>query len=357
MKYNHLEEKEYLKILSAPKVQKILLHIPHARNLRELAKITKMPPTTVQNIVNKLKSIGRLKFIPDYSYFGLINVATIVQTKYPIDYSSLPFGTTALREFKGIGLKISVIYGLVPNKLKQTYIEKLTNTVDGDIIDIVESKEFMSWKPEEDFIVFLNNKGIVPVIDKLHSILEQSKFSPKYKENNWVPDEIDLKILAGKIVWGPYKRPSIILRSINNSEDKPVPPKQTISYHYKNHVLKGWKYNTFHYYLPVRKVPFIALYLRGREAPALARALLALPGSMFAYLDENKAYILAQYPCNLLHDVFSLTSVADVEAPLGILMMKLDFKAKLPKLWWFLNKVGRRYEWRWPVETLVKLRN
>ncbi|RLE95489.1 MAG: hypothetical protein DRJ55_01785 [Thermoprotei archaeon] len=109
--------------------------------------------------------------------------------------------------------------------------------------------------------------------------------------------------------------------------------------------------------MPSGKVPFIALYLRGREAPALARALLALPGSIFAYVDMNKAYILAQYPCDLLHDVFSLASVADVEAPLGILTMKLGFKAKSPKLWWFLNKVGRRYEWRWPVEALVESRS
>jgi len=65
-------------IIANKKILKVLLHIPYARTIRELARLTKLPPTTVQNIIAKLRKTGNIKFIPDYQYFGLINIAIIL---------------------------------------------------------------------------------------------------------------------------------------------------------------------------------------------------------------------------------------------------------------------------------------
>jgi len=348
---------KYYKVLSNEKALKVIFHLSYAKTIRELARLTKIPPTTVQNILAKLTKIGKIKFVPDYSYFGLINLAVIVQSNYPIQLRKSIIGTKAVREFRGIGFKATVIRALVPYVLKQKYLEELKNTIDGDIIAVVESKEYISWKPDEDIMVYLDFNRLTPVIDKLFKILEQEKTPPQYRPNNKTPDEIDLKILAGKLAWGPYIRPYTIIKKLNTLENKPIPPKQTISYHYINHVLKGWKYNTYHIYYPSNKIPFMALYLKGPEAPALARALMTFPVSFYAYIDTDQAYLSVQYPCHILNDIFNLTSAANVEAPLGIMTMKLALKSKSPKLWKFLCKVGRRYEWRWPVEAVIKSRN
>ena len=346
-------------IFANKKLLKVLLHIPYAKTIRELAKLARLPPTTVQTIIAKLRTTGNIKFIPDYQYFGLVNIATIIRPKSPLlSLRPIP-GTKAVREFKGIGFKAYVIIALVPHALKQKYIEKLKREIEekGEIITIVEGKEYLSWKPDEDIMVFLDYNRLALVKDKIFEILDERKHAPKYNPNNKVPDEIDLKILAGKLAWGPYIRPYIIIKRLNTLENKQMLPKQTVSYHYINHVLKGWKYNTYLYYWSTSKVPFTALYLRGPEAPALARALITFPGAHFSFVDTDQAYLFAQFPCQILNDVFDVASAANVEAPLGMMTMKLALKTWSPHLWKFLHKVGQRYEWKWPVEAVVRQRS
>jgi len=329
----------------------ILLNIPQARTLRELARLSGVSLSTVQRYMAKLKRYGMLKFVPNDAYFGLIRLAVLFShsKKVNVGYSQLPIGTMSIRNFVGVGRKILLITAYLPHVFVDTYLAELFSIIDCEVLGIVHAKEYLAWKPEASVLKMYRSDKRLELRKKVYETLEESKKPVYYRPNNRTPDSIDLKILTGKLAFGPYGRIGNQLAQLEKyfRESWNI-SKQAISYHYHSHVLKGWKYNTYHFYLPHEKVPFSLLYLVGEEAPALARALMIIPHSLSAYVEEKSAVMLVQYPDILQRYLYEVASTAKVEIPYGPFIMDLSLSRYIPPFWRFVEGKAKKWKWIWP---------
>jgi 3'-phosphoadenosine 5'-phosphosulfate sulfotransferase (PAPS reductase)/FAD synthetase len=88
---------------------------------------------------------------------------------------------------------------------------------------------------------------------------------------------------------------------------------QVLSYHFRNHVLKLWAGNRIWLYADAQQVPYRLLYLEGRDAPAVARALVQLPWLHTAYIDVGKAVVSGQPPCASMPHLYRVLGDLDVD--------------------------------------------
>ncbi|HDJ97260.1 MAG: hypothetical protein DRJ55_01605 [Thermoprotei archaeon] len=329
----------------------ILLNIPRAKTLRELARLSGVSLSTVQRYMSKLNRYGMLKFVPDDSYFGLIRLAVLFSygKKVNVSYSQLPIGTMSIRNFVGVGRKLLLITAYLPRVFVKTYLAELFSIINSEILGIVHAKEYLAWKPEASVLNMYRSDKLKELRKKVYETLEKSKNPVNYRPNNKTPDSTDLKILTGKLAFGPYGKIGNQLAQLEKyfRESWNI-SKQTISYHYRSHVLKGWKYNTYHFYLPHERVPFSLLYLVGEEAPALARALMIIPHSLSAYVEEKSAAMFVQYPDTLQRYLYEVASTAKVEIPYGPFIMNLSLSRYIPPFWRFVEGKAKKWKWIWP---------
>lgn len=335
----------------------ILQNIPRAKTLRELARLSGVSLSTVQRHIAKLRSVGILKFVPDDAYFGLIRLAVMFSShrEVNLNYRLAPIGTMAIRNFVGVGKKLLLVTAHLPHVFVDVYLSELFNLVNSEVIGVIRAKEYLTWRPDSFVLnAYCSNKR-EELIKHVYSMLEQGKKPVEYKPNSRIPDSIDLKILSGRLVLGPYGKISDQLAWLMKYYGKKWNiTKQTLSYHYRVHVLKGWKFNTFNFYLPHEKVPFSLLYLVGEEAPALARALMIIPHSISAYLEDKAAVMLVQYSDSMQRYLYEVASTAKVEIPYGPFIMKLSLKRYIPPFWRFVNVEGKKIKWKWPEESASK---
>ena len=302
-----------------------------------------------------MERFGRFKFVPDDGYFGLVRVA--VFSLEGVVPGRLPPGTVAVREFLAAGSRVVAVLGLVPFELRSRFLGELGGEMRLDFV--VEAWEYRTWAPREGLMVFSSPTQYVHVMDRLWEVFEgeRARGPPRYVAGPRVPDEVDLKILAGKLAWGPFARPGEILARVSQfTGERAAYSRQVVSYHYRRHVLPGWVCNTFHMFVDASEVPFVAAVLRGREAAALARVLVYLPYSGVAYVGDGCAFYLGQVSCRALRDFYALVSSADVEFPFGLMVMKFHLKSWVPFLWRFLGERGGKRVWRWPEKVELRLR-
>lgn len=335
---------------------RLLLALRRAGSVRELARLGGVSLNAALNFISRMRRVGRFKFVPDYGFFGLVRVAAFsLEGVVP---GRLPPGTVAVREFLAAGSRVVAVLGLVPFELRSRFLGELGREMSLDFV--VEAREFRTWVPREDLMVFSSPTRFSHVMDRLWEVFEgeRARGPPRYVPGTRVPDKVDLKILAGKLAWGPFARPGEILARVSRyTGELAVPSRQVVSYHYRRHVLPGWVCNTYHMYVDARETPFVAAVLRGREAAALARVLVYLPYSGVAYVDDGCAFYLGQVACWALRDFYALASSAEVEFPFGFMVMKFQLKAWVPFLWRFVGERGGRRVWLWPSRAKLRLRS
>ncbi len=313
---------------------KALKALHSSLTMREVAYKTGLPLSTVSYMFNKLKEKGKFYFVVNYGELGLM-VTTLITDNLKSDTGSLenlPLNVASVRKaYSGHG-QFMVMYSIVPGPL----VDELVSELKRDNIavrTVVKGLEYIRWSPGFN-AAELKGEFLKPVMEKAWEILNSSKKPPVFNTQSRVPDPIDLAIVSWRIQTGPFTSVLEGIKRIKESDPSfPKVSQQLISYHYRRHVLPSWLYNTYTPFLPMTSVP-VRLYLfKGREAPALARALVALPYAYTATIDVDKAIVVAQYPCNMHYNVYSLISTADVELPYGEAILKPSMVSRTPFLW------------------------
>jgi len=327
----------------AEKKKALLLALPRARSLRELARLSRLSLSTVERLVDKMKRDGKFKFVPDDDFFGLARVVAFAPGDAEI--KKVPIGTNYVRCFRTYSGTVKVIGAYVPRALAPNYIADLKKHV--EIAEHFTSTEYASWIPTAETLA--EEVDITKLSEKA-SLGKAQKDGAIYGR---VPDDVDMKLLVGKFVYGPFARPAEILIKLSRHVKIKLLPKQTLSYHYRNHLLPGWRATTYHEYKDEKQVPFVGLYLKGPEAGKVAKVLAMLPYSGVAAISENEAFYMGQLKCGVHPQVAELVTVHDAEAPFGLMFMKFELVSWIPPLWVFVKKEGKAWSWRWPRRLLL----
>lgn len=326
---------------------KIIEAASTSRTVREISKKTKISPSTVKNILERLREKGSLRYVPNYLYFGFIPLAVICDFDEELSRLHIT-GTLGRRILYGLE-KYILFTALIP----VVFVDEYTRMLDAKKI-VVKGTEYLRWRPDLSREFYNQEKEVLePCFKKCFSLIDST---PKNYGNQYIkpgppPDHIDLAILTFKLARGPFIKLSEVIRlaaSIDPIFDKAY-SRQTLSYHYRKHVIPGWRYNSFSAYLPLKNVPMKILYFKGREAPLLARVLIRLPYFYSAFIDGDTSLIAAQIPCSFEEEFYNFLSVLDVDMPLGVLIQSSkDINRLMPFLWKFVGIKDNYRFWRWP---------
>ena len=314
--------------------------LEHSISLNEIAKKMGLPYITVYRLYKSLKSKSDFYFMVDFRKMNLLPLYLFFDGRQEI--KKLNGLTVSLRKVYGTKA-YKVIYALVPYVYKDEYIE----SYNPEPLIVVQGLELTEWKPSSGFSVYFPlEKVLLPVFSSWMDHLDElSKPVPDWVPSYDSPDSIDLAILLGKYRH-PFNSIVNIIRSIRKYDPTfPIVSKQVLSYHYRNHVLKYWLYNTVNIYFDARCVPFRFFYFEGPESHIVARILVNLPSFYWALIDKDKALVLGQPPGYMFENIYKIISTFDVEIPLGDLIMSLENMRRLiPLLWKFVE--NNRWVWR-----------
>ena len=317
--------------------EKIVRNLTSARSLRELARLSETSLSTVQYVLQRLTKRGEIRWIPRHSFFGLIKVGMVFdieETLPTLSEEALPNGVAATYELLGLGRRYLFVSGVFPRKLLDKALRKVEGILNLKLGEKVLAREYIVRYPG---IRTLRGDADEK---QLKNLLERSRIPLRESEPPRVPDKIDLMLLAGKETFGPFIRLNEIYRKLGKQAGLVNISRQVLSYHYKHHVLPGWLYNTFIEYLPTSEIPLRLIILKGRDAPALARALMRIEHALEAYIDRYSALVIAQYPCNLLRLVYELISYASV-SQVDMTIMKPLISRDVLRYWEFLGPKGK----------------
>ncbi|MGC9146823.1 MAG: hypothetical protein ACP5GL_03225 [Infirmifilum sp.] len=323
-------------------VKKLLYALPHSRTLRELARNAGVSHTAVRRLLKELSTQGRFRVITDDSFWGLTRVIVLDQEgRVP---RHVPPGTTGLRTLISEQGSGTLIMSYIPKRLVDKYMETLREEV--DVSEWFTSKEYIAWLPNPE-LEAVTPKDFEKLVDRsAEYVPPRTRAKPLS-----MPDEYDLILLWGKLLYGPFTRPSDIFSKIRGVES---PSKQVLSYHYRAHFQPGWRYTTYFKLESTMEAPFIVYYLKGIESERVAKALALLPGHGMSFIGENHAIYMGQPLCGY-HPLFlEIPQTYNVEAPYGISYMKLDLYTDVPRLWEMLDRDKK--EWKWPEHKIpIKL--
>lgn len=318
--------------------EKIVRNLTSARSLRELARLSETSLSTVQYVIQRLTKRGEIKWIPRHTFFGLIKVGMVfdIEETFPtLSEEALLNGVAAIYELLGLGRRYLYVSGVFPLKLLDKALRKVERTLNLKLGEKVLTREYIVRYPGIRTL-----RGDADE-QQLKSLLERFRTPLRESEPSRVPDKIDLMLLAGKEAFGPFIRLNEIYRKLGKQAELTSISRQVLSYHYKHHVLPGWLCNTFIEYLPISETPLRLIVLKGRDAAALARALMHIEHSLEANVDRYSALVIAQYPCKLLRKVYELISYASV-SQVKMTIMKPLIRRDILKYWKFL---GLKCKW------------
>lgn len=317
--------------------EKIVRNLTSARSLRELARLSETSLSTVQYALQRLTKRGEIRWIPRHTFFGLIKVGMVFdieETLPTLSEEVLPNGVAATYELLGLGRRYLFVSGVFPRKLLDKALRKVERTLNLKLGEKVPAREYIVKYPGIRTL-----RGDADE-QQLKNLLERFRIPLRESEPPRVPDKIDLMLLAGKEAFGPFIRLNEIYRKLGGQAGLAGISRQVLSYHYNHHVLPGWLYNTFIEYFSTSEIPLRLIVLKGRDAPALARALMHIEHSLEAYIDRYSALVMAQYPCKLLRLVYELISYASV-SQVNMTIMKPLISRNVLNYWEFLGPEGK----------------
>jgi hypothetical protein len=296
-----------------------------------IAKIKASSKINVYKVINKTKdfSLGiRIAFEGQLEKAGLVYIATISKKQL----KEAPVYMQAERVLRILGSKLFYYTGLLP--AEDSAIEEWLSNFDESAIT-VRALERQFWKTDSPATVYRDG-WICGDVDAVKT----TDFSqPRVPAKEMQLDDVDVLL-----PWAKYRWPFTPLREIENESEKCLGGKvshQVLSYHFRNHVLKLWTGNRVRLYADAQQVPYRLLYLEGRDAPAVARALVQLPWFHTAYIDIGKAVVSGQPPCASMPHLYRVLGDLDVDTVEFTMEVSLS---KWVPLFGLLNKIVKREE-------------
>lgn len=320
---------------------RVLESIPRALSIRQLARIAGVSVSTAHRIIRKMDYL-KVRFLVKYEKTGLLPLLVLLPNR-PI--FKLPPYSRTLRTVRA-DKTYHVVTALVPFPHLDRYLSELPYKP----LVVVKGYEVEGWRPDAGLTKY--DAGLLrPSTEKL-DLYKLSK--PVYSWHHIeVPDPIDLAILTFKLGDAFMTLKKIVEKaSVVDSSFREVSP-QLISYHYRRHVLRMWKYNAPRLCWDMRERPLWIFYLEGAKSHIAARAIVNFPGMRTTYIDEDKAIVAGQPSTETLYHIYSILTELDVRMPLGPFFVVEDEYYAVEKtsyLWLYLRE-GR---WSWPSEVSVK---
>jgi len=287
--------------------------------------------SNIYRIISKLKDMNsgiRISFEYHLEKAGFLYVATISRRQL----RDAPIYMQAERILRLLGSKLFLYSGLLP--AEDAAVEEWLSNFDESAIT-VRALERRWWKTGSPATVY-HDGWICGDVDAV-KITDFSQ--PRVPTKEMQLDDVDVLLL-----WAKYRWPFTPLREIENKSEKYLGRRvshQVLSYHFRNHVLKLWAGNRIWLYADAQQVPYRLLYLEGRVAPAVARALVQLPWFHTAYIDVGKAVVSGQPPCASMPHLYRVLGDLDVDAV--EFAMEVSISRWVP-LFGLLSKIVKREE-------------
>ena len=286
------------------KLWQIIKAIPDSLSISDVATKAGLPEYEVSRILSRERGLRKVRigFEVDYRAAGILPVSAI-STKRLFE---IPY-TRSIRKLYLMGRKFYLYTGLLPEE--SDVIDYWMSNFEEDAI-IVRALERVWWTPHAKATEYVSESGAVyGVVD----LIELKDLPPPrlIREKVVELDEADVAILGVKLRW-----PFASLREAERESEKRIGrriPHQTLSRHFRKHVLKIWKGNRVRLYRDLSDTPYRLLYLEGRDAVKLARALVQLPWFHTAYLDVDRALVSGQPPCSSILPLYQAVGELDVE--------------------------------------------
>lgn len=282
------------------KTWKIIKAIEKSLTITEVSQKSGVSIYTVSRILSEIKGGSKniaVRFEIDFEKAGIINVATISR-RY---IETIPF-LQSFRVLRVLGHKLYLYIALLPGE--KMFEEWLSNFEEGALT--VRGLERRFWSPSHAATCYV--EGFIQ--GNLENVVMDERGPPRLPKVEAMLDPIDILTYSLKSKW-----PFTSLREIAENSEKYLGKKvsrQLISWHYRNHLLKLWNGNRTRLYADLDKLPYRLLYLEGRDAPAVARALTQLPWFHTAYLDFDKAIVSGQPPCESMLPLYKKLGDLDV---------------------------------------------
>ena len=296
-----------------------------------IAKIGIYSKMNIYKAINKMKdfSLGiRVAFEGRLEKAGLLYIATISKKQL----KEAPVYMQAERILRVLGSKLFYYTGLLP--AEDAAIEEWLSNFDESAIT-VRALERQWWKTSSPATLY-HDGWVCGDVDAV-KITDFSQ--PRVPTREMQLDDVDVLLL-----WAKHRWPFASLREIENESEKYLGRRvshQVLSYHFRNHVLKLWAGNRIRLYADAQQVPYRLLYLEGKDAPAVARALVQLPWFHTAYIDVGKAVVSGQPPCASMPHLYRVLGDLDVDAV--EFAMEVSISRWVP-LFGLLSKIVKREE-------------
>ena len=284
----------------------------------------------------------------DYSGLGLCPIIVIVRYINNLKKAKMPEGIVSIREAYGPGKKVHVITALVPFNLLREWMQLLESN-DVSILKAILGVEYRKWNPAESPIMLLEGY-VVPILPEIERYVHWAKNPPSKPINIRVPDPYDLALLHYYMKEPPWKPLGLHPHALADGI-KPLDSRR-LSDHWRNHVKPYWLFNTYRFLLDQSKVPIRLLVLEGRDAWRAARGLSLMPYVFSVFINRREAAIIAQFPCALMRELYRLLSELELEVSFDLLLAPSLVKWA-PRLWRFVRKKGRAWEWCMPNTCVV----
>jgi len=296
----------------------------------EIAHKSDLQLWKVSKILKSIKgqSTGiRLSFEIDFKKAGLLNVATISRR----NLERVPY-LQAQRVLRVLGQKMFLYTSILP--IEDFPIEEWLSTFEESALT-VKALERKWWKIGVPATVYL--EGWV------HGDLEAIKVNDKSQPTFPAQREIELDSEDVLLLWVKFRWPFASLREAERESEKYLGKRishQVLSWHFRNHVLKLWVGNRVWLYADAQQIPYRLIYLEGKDAPAVARALVQLPWFHTAYIDIEKAIVSGQPPCASMLHLYKVLGDLDVDA--------VEFTMEVSVAKWvpIYNLLGQFIEWK-----------
>jgi len=281
----------------------LLQAIETSLSISEIAIKTNISISKVSRFINKIKnpSLGiRIGFEAHLEKAGLLYIGTISKKHL----EKAPPYMQAERALRMLGSRFFLYSGLLPAE-NSAVEEWLSNFEDSALT--VRAYEHRWWRSSASATTYSDGW----VCGDVESVKVFEKQQPHLPVKEQTLDDVDVLLLWAKLRW-----PFASLRDIERESERYLGRKvshQVLSWHFRNHVLKLWAGNRVRLYADSQQVPYRLHYLEGRDAPAVARALVQLPWFHTAYIDVEKAIVSGQPPCASMLHLYRVLGDLDVD--------------------------------------------
>jgi len=300
-------------------------------SVSEVARKSRLQTWEVSRIINDIKKqvLGvRLGFEMNLEKAGLLEVATISRKSL----ERVPY-LRAQRTLRILGRKLFLYTGMMP--AEDSAVAEWLSTFEESALT-VRALERRWWRTDAPATLY-RDKWV-------NGDVEAVKVTDKSQPGLPVKKEIELDDNDVLLLWVKSRWPFASLREAERESEKYLGRRvshQVLSWHFRNHVLKLWAGNRVWLYADAQQIPYRLIYMEGKDAPAVARALVKLPWFHTAYIDIEKAVVSGQPPCASMPHLYRVLGNLDVDV--------LEFAMEVSTVKWvpifsLLSQIVKRKE-------------